>query len=55
MDKYIGLVEMESTVLDVKVFEGEAGVRELEHIFLGYDNLLSFAISINIRSNFSLR
>ena len=44
----IGLIKMKSTVLDVKVLEGEAGVRELEHVFLGYDCLISFAVINNI-------
>ena len=44
MDKNIGVVKMKSAVLDVEVLEGEAGVRELEDVFLGYDHLKRFAI-----------
>ena len=53
MDQYIGLIEMESTILDVKVLEGEAGVRELEHVFLRYDSLISFAVFLHIGGRFA--
>jgi len=53
MDQNIGLIKMKSTVLDVKVLEGEAGVRELEHVFLRYDSLISFAFFLHFGGRFA--
>ena len=39
VDQNISLILMESAVLDVEVFEGEAGVRELEDVWLRCDSL----------------
>ena len=44
VDQNVRLIKVESAVLDVKVLEGEAGVRELEDVFLGYDCLVSFLV-----------
>ena len=42
VDHNVGVISMESAILDIKVLEGKAWIRELKHILLWLDDLDGF-------------